>query len=469
MNSYRKLILGLTFFGSITLNVRAQVLHFFPPQKDSVVFVDTSGFIYEVLRDSVGVDGAAAIQYLHPEIEMYASPIAGCVGSPYGNSMLGSRIVSYADRSYLVFDADSIAIPHIQNLPLLSVFRGDSLTIELVSKTLDTTNPVPDTIYNFAIVPIGITAISQCLNASALKISKTRGLIAFPGCFKYYLPMNYSQTGPVTASSIQQFSAQDFGPYPVGTIIHYKYYEQWSSSSFIEGFDNDEVIATQPFQIRRIRYRRTQNGPNISFITDTILATNFFNQANLPLVHWIATNQIFDSSLTTVSYTQRVNPVMNQGLPLIKVITSTPILDTCLLGLIGDSYLEEYDYSPVLGQVGAYQWQSTQGNGYGSSRWIVFFSNGTTTWGTPHAISISEFEQEKALKIFPIPANHQISVGGLPKTDLSFSWKIYDLNARTLKAGETLISDSFIDVSELSAGLYILEINGSMIFKIVKN
>lgn len=145
------------------------------------------------------------------------------------------------------------------------------------------------------------------------------------------------------------------------------------------------------------------------------------------------------------------------------------MLDTCLLPLIGDWNFDLDQYAKVIGQISISHWESNQGYTTGGSRNVLYFTNGTTSWGTPHSISISEFEQEKAIKIFPVPAINNISVEGLPETEHSFSWKIYDVNARTLKAGETLISDSFIDVSELSTGLYILEINGSMIFKIVKN
>lgn len=465
----RRILLSVTFLVSISLNVSAQALHFFPIQKDSLVFSDSTGLVYEVLRDSVSVYGNATIEYLHPEIELFANQMSFCVGRPYGNSMLGSKIVSFANRSYLIFDEDSIAIPHILNLPLLSVFRGDSIIIELVSVALDTTNQLPDTIFNYAIIPSGNNSFSRCLNSSELLISKSRGLLAFPGCFKTYLQSNHGYPGPLVASSIQQFSYQDFGPYPLGTIVHFEYYERWSSSSFMQGFDNDEIVSTQPIQIRRIRYRRTQIGPNISFLRDTIITNSFFNQGWLPLINWVPTNQIIDSSISYISYVNRIDALANQGLPRIRVIVSTPGLDTCLLASFGDSYLQESDYSPILGQVGAYQWQSTQGNTYGNSRWMVYFNNGTTTWGTPHSISISEFEQEREVKIFPVPASNHISIVGLPSSEHSFSWKIYDLKARTLKTGDALISDSFIDISDLSSGLYILEINGNMIFKIVKN
>ncbi len=474
MNNILRFILGFTFLVSITLNVRAQAVHFFPFQKDSLVFVDSTGLIYEVLRDSVGVDGAATIHYLHPEIEMYASQMSLCVGSPYGNSMLGRRIISFTDRSYLVFDADSIAIPYIQNVPLLSVFRGDSLTIELVSKTLDTTNQIPDTVYNYTIVPIGLISIGQCLNASALKISKTRGVIAFPGCFKYYLSRSvgstYFEPGQLVASKIQRISNQDYGPFPIGTQIHYISYDYWGPSNYTEKYVNDLLVSTQPASIRRYVYEITNKGPlGFTYRYDTLMVNSFYMLHASPQIGDFLSYRIIDSTLSGTNFMERIHEDKNGGLPSFTLTTTTPMLDTCLLPLIGDwsYYLDQY--AKIIGQISMSHWESTQGYTTGWSRNVLYFTNGTTTWGTPHAISISEFEQEKAIKIFPVPAINNISVEGLPETEHSFSWKIYDVNARTLKAGETLISDSFIDVSELSTGLYILEINGSMIFKIVKN
>jgi hypothetical protein len=464
------LIFGLVFLAHTTMY--GQRIHFFPPQKDTIVFVDTNGYLYEVLRDSSAIVGNVTIDYLHPEIEMFSVPTGWCAGYPYGNSMLGSRIVSYSDRSYLVFDADSIAIPHIQNVPLLSVFKGDSLTIELVSKTLDTTNQIADTIYNYAIVPIGLTSLGQCLNASALKISKTRGVIAFPGCFKHYLSRSFSFVWPgqLEASKIQRISNQDYGPFPVGTEIHYKKLEYWGYSSYVEEYVNDLILSTQPLSIRRYSYEITNKGPQgITFKYDTLTVNSFFMNHASPQIGEYLSYRIIDSTHSATNFLERIHEDNNGGLPTFILTTTTPMLDTCLLPLIGDGSSDLDQYAKIIGQIAVSHSESVQGYPSGGSRKVLYFNNGSTVWGTPHSISIAELKEKKALQIFPVPSNSFIQINGLPESVESLSWKIFDLNGRMLDNGYLLLSNPEIDIRALNNGVYLLEVDAYHFFRFIKN
>ncbi|PTX62267.1 putative secreted protein (Por secretion system target) [Kordia periserrulae] len=69
-----------------------------------------------------------------------------------------------------------------------------------------------------------------------------------------------------------------------------------------------------------------------------------------------------------------------------------------------------------------------------------------------------ENEEVATIKIYPTPATHQITIEGI-KYDLSKK-KLYDMLGREINTIK-FISNTVIDISNLSSGMYLLNFEGS--------
>lgn len=128
------------------------------------------------------------------------------------------------------------------------------------------------------------------------------------------------------------------------------------------------------------------------------------------------------------------------------------------------SFVEGYIFGEGLGLCQAYERYT--GTGQTIQNTLIYYSKGSEVYGTPYNIAIGlneESEDQSKVKLFPNPAKGQISIQGIQAN--SRLW-IYDLSGK-LKQHSTISSNSTIDVSQLEAGLYLIQIEseGEMVRK----
>ncbi len=75
-------------------------------------------------------------------------------------------------------------------------------------------------------------------------------------------------------------------------------------------------------------------------------------------------------------------------------------------------------------------------------------------------IGIEENDALSQIQIFPNPASNYIRLSGMQNTNATLTWRIIDLQGKTLLKGILENNDDKIDVLGLSGGMYILELDG---------
>lgn len=127
--------------------------------------------------------------------------------------------------------------------------------------------------------------------------------------------------------------------------------------------------------------------------------------------------------------------------PIIDSIYYSPFYQSMyrvIIGLTDESYQNGYG-----------------GNGSSStSKSLAYFKKGNQTWGTPLnlAVGLEEANQNGTLRLYPNPTSNQLQL----KTEEQIkSILITDING---KAIEVNVNNNLVDVSNLSSGLYFIEV-----------
>ena len=102
------------------------------------------------------------------------------------------------------------------------------------------------------------------------------------------------------------------------------------------------------------------------------------------------------------------------------------------------------------------------------SETIVYIKKGNQTWGTPLNLTVGmqEVSQNGAIKLYPNPASNQIQLGTEERLK---SVLVSDVNGKPVEVNRV---NNLIDVSNLSSGLYFIQVeteNGMFREKFVKN
>ena len=134
--------------------------------------------------------------------------------------------------------------------------------------------------------------------------------------------------------------------------------------------------------------------------------------------------------------------------------------DSCWLRLIAvDACTFDYEYIRGLG--GPYYSYLNWGPFcLGEERKLVYYKKGNVTWGTPLIINNTrDISIDPKIKIYPNPARKKINIDlGSENYQHSLSVFIYDTQSRIKKTGYIHSGNTAIDVSDLSAGIYVLKI-----------
>jgi hypothetical protein len=102
---------------------------------------------------------------------------------------------------------------------------------------------------------------------------------------------------------------------------------------------------------------------------------------------------------------------------------------------------------------------------------LIYYQKGNQVWGTPHTITVGVKEENNfrsSIQIFPNPTTSHLRINGLKNHT---QVRLFDMNGRFILE-QRLEPNSYIDLSVLEEGIYLLEIDheGELIRrKVVKN
>ena len=112
-------------------------------------------------------------------------------------------------------------------------------------------------------------------------------------------------------------------------------------------------------------------------------------------------------------------------------------------------------YRNYIGLTDEYYRNGYGGNGSSStSKSLAYFKKGNQTWGTPLnlAVGLEEANQNGTLRLYPNPASNQLRI---ETEERLRSILVSDING---KAIEVNINNNLVDVSNLSSGLYFIQV-----------
>lgn len=202
------------------------------------------------------------------------------------------------------------------------------------------------------------------------------------------------------------------------------------------------------YTINDFNYSPPRSTTYITISVDTITYTNL-DQLYGGLPNQLEPNSNF--------YTIEFGPRWGTGLPTYQ-ISNPPTYDTnnCWTNYYGQALME---YEVIKG-IGLLEYLNTFGQG-GSSHYerLIYYKKGNKTWGTPHIITgIESKENEQNSSFFPNPSAGIIQLDNLDSRG-KLNIRIYDVKGVLMKSFQSY-QQQRLDLSELSNGMYFIEIIG---------
>jgi hypothetical protein len=131
--------------------------------------------------------------------------------------------------------------------------------------------------------------------------------------------------------------------------------------------------------------------------------------------------------------------------------------DSCWQLIMADGCLSDYKYIKGLG--GPYFSCTEAFCLGGAERKLVYYKKGNIAWGSPLNITeISVIENKSNIQVYPNPANDFINVKLLDKRYADYILSIYSIQGKLMISRKLELTDSKLDISDLSSGIYILKI-----------
>jgi hypothetical protein len=131
--------------------------------------------------------------------------------------------------------------------------------------------------------------------------------------------------------------------------------------------------------------------------------------------------------------------------------------DSCWHLIMADGCLSDYKYIKGLG--GPYYSCTEAFCLGGAERSLVYYKKGSIAWGSPLIITdISVIDNKRSIQVYPNPASDFLNVKLLDKSYSDCIICIYSIQGKLMISRKLELTDSKLDISDLSSGIYILKI-----------
>jgi hypothetical protein len=493
----------IVVFYATNTSAQWSMLH---PNKDTLFFKGTYDIELSMTYDSVKSVGNTKVIYLQREFETDSINSYGAnYGLINGEHWLGNRIIETPDKISIITHNDTLTLP-IKEDTTVSRLNGAKLTVvNLGVHPQLHPNVGYDSIMTFYVTASNNpTELGKCLHNKSIVISKLKGLISFPSCFKTQptafnkTKMEHIRIGQVNQSSFKLPSIEQFFNYSPGDELHYSHL--WSRSNYHYSYYNSKYtilkknigLDSNISYTVYLEHQKKAYGKQTEYSYDTLtwhLSGNIDSLGSSP--HIFNTRRLTGSSLVYDFKKSTKGPWhlgVATGYWTDKKLTSyhqDPVLTFTDMRLwVPDLSVERFSleryglkwftyplYVEGIGYVYSEMIDNGSADGYEK---LVYYKINGTTWGNPLNIPPLIIEEPAAsdslnpFVIFPSPATNVLTLKGTLTKSETLNWTIADFSGRAVISGTLHPDQRNIDISKIESGTYLLSIEGQKTKKFSK-
>lgn len=473
-----KKITLFVFTWAITLASFGQNWHVLPSANDTISMIDSNKRVWSAFADSIITNPNGRITYLNkristPPIDTVAI-VMGCRFFGAGATHIGKTIIETDSSILFCYWNDTVRLQRFDTIQgayynLQYVIYPDSLYYTQVF------NGQFDSVKKYTVV---VTSPQHLQATHHIRLSKNNGLLSFPHVFDEFFENN-ENTLKYPASQLKRKQKQlltygDVYDFNLGDEFHFETRDKVGSQEIRESLINwvivDKISTTltvhykiwRKEEIKSYSYIVNQGFPN-RITTTTFLADTFSTptyQINEPIGSGITLKVNIDGK-----YGYYLDDTIRMKYEVYDVgqfFSSSQCMGQGIS--FNPSY---YTYEEGLGQTIeriTYNCGNSTNSCEKYDTWMIYAQKGGVTDGAPKYVSIEELEILPSVIIYPNPTQHTLYIGHAKTGQY---WSLTDATGRTLMNGQFEETEAQIDVTRLTAGVYILATHGQY-FKIVK-